>query len=96
MVAWNGRGFAVRLPLLAAWRQLGGYRYNSKRERLAVGSRLNIMHIFAFLLAASVLAMVGLIGYVYWRIRHHLHGTPRPQLQPAQEEPTAAAPPRSS
>jgi hypothetical protein len=54
------------------------------------------MHIFAFLLAASVLAMVGLIGYVYWRIRHHLHGTPRPQLPPAQKEPTAAAPPRSS
>ncbi len=42
------------------------------------------MHIFALLLAASVLAMVGLVGYVYWRIRHHLRGTPQPERKPVR------------
>jgi hypothetical protein len=84
------------LRFSGAWPQAASSRYNLNRERLAVESRQNTMHIFAFLLAASVLAMVGLIGYVYWRIRHHLHGTPRPELKPAQENTAAVPPPRSS
>jgi hypothetical protein len=55
------------------------------------------MHIFAFLLVASVLAMVGLIAYVYWRIRHHLQD-PRPAELAAAKDPSApvTTPPHSS
>lgn len=55
------------------------------------------MHIFAFLLVASVLAMVGLIAYVYWRIRHHLQD-PRPaELVTAKDSSASVTtPPRSS
>ena len=53
------------------------------------------MHIFAFFLVLSILAMVGLIAYVYWRIRHRLREIQRPLPPPPADDEAIAAPRRT-